>query len=159
MDHRMQALWSYDKDQGPQPLGLSKEAQRHYRQKKTPPQNRGTSALVQVASAPNDQEWWPGRAPDLRATAVSEQNPPQNQWPIANASLFWLMVRGTLVGTGLPTTRDTSNNLQISVRTVVCGFSRLILSLFLSASCQLLQESPPQHSVSGLGLAHITQHV
>ena len=37
----MQALWSYDKDQGPQPLGLSKEAQRHYRQKKTSTTKQG----------------------------------------------------------------------------------------------------------------------
>ena len=37
----MQGLWSYDKDQGSQLLGLSKEAQRHYRQKKKTPPKQG----------------------------------------------------------------------------------------------------------------------
>ena len=135
LGRRMQALWSYDKDQGPQVLfpgpaktvdstgtsgssasrsAFQKEAaQRHYRQ--NPTAKRGTSSLVQVASAPNGGQAelnYPGPGGH---GAVSEQNPPR-KGPVANKKQILLsLVDGSRDARGhrFATTRDTSNNLQI----------------------------------------------
>ena len=80
--------------------------------------------------------WQAELYPDLGATAVSKQNPPQKE-PVAN--------RETLVGTGLPP-RNTSNNLQMSMRSG-CAERRQSCSSLLAGClqepflCPLLEEA------------------
>ena len=140
LGRRMQALWSYDKDQGPQVLfprtpktaesteTSGSSANRSTFQKKrrstnagkTPPKNGGIASLVQAPSVPHDQE--DGGQPDLNSPGPgdhgarsSEQNPPRTE-PVANKKQILLSLvdgSGDARGHRFATTRATSNNLQI----------------------------------------------
>ena len=137
LGRRMQALWSYDKDQGPQVLfpRTSKTAEvpgtsgssssRSAFQKKpnagsTPPQNGGFSSLVQAPpalgdSVNGDQDEMASPGPEDQGARNSEHTLPRKV-PVANKKHILLsLVDGTgdVRGHRFVTTRDTHNNMQI----------------------------------------------
>ena len=76
---------------------------------------------------------------------VLNKTPPgRSQWPTKSKYFSpWLMALGTLVGTGLPPRVPRATICRSSVRTVVCGFSRLILNLFSTGRLQITARITP----------------